>query len=201
MVGVAAGRFDLPFVWALGGLLALHRGLTLLAMDPSLIAERAWPGPGARDRVLRRLLVLCVFGQWITAGLDVGRFHWTEGMPLALQGAGLLVLAAALGVASWAVASNRFFSSAVRIQAERGHTVVSGGPYRFVRHPGYLAGLVAAFSGSLVLGSWLSLIPTVSFAAIYLWRLAREDALLQRELAGYSEYAARVRFRLIPLVW
>ena len=73
VVGVAAGRLDLPFVWALGGLLAAYLAVTLLAMDPGLAAERVRPGPGARAGVRRRLLVPCLLGQWVLAGLDVGR--------------------------------------------------------------------------------------------------------------------------------
>src|SRR5262245_26701030 len=127
VVGGAAGRFDLPFVWAVAGLLGVYSVVTLSVIDPALAAERLRPAPGSRDARRRRLLLPCVFAQWTIAGLDLGRVHWSDGLPPALQGAALAVLAAALGLASWAMAANPFFSCAVRIQDERGHRVVTGG--------------------------------------------------------------------------
>ena len=167
VVGVAAGRLDLPFVWALGGLLAVYWGVTLLAMDPSLAAERVRLGPGARDRVLRRLLVPAS-----VRPVDHCRPRRRE-VPLVGRHPDRAPGGRARGPRGRSRpgfvgdgGSNRFCSCAVRIQAERGHTVVTGGPYRFIRHPAYLAGLVAALAGSLVLGSWLSLLPALLFAGI-----------------------------------
>ena len=89
----------------------------------------------------------------------------------------------------------------VRLQKERGQTVISDGPYRFVRHPGYVGGIVANICGPLALGSLWALIPGLLVAILTVYRTAREDKLLHDELAGYSAYAQRVRYRLLPGVW
>lgn len=97
--------------------------------------------------------------------------------------------------------SNRFFSSIVRIQTERGHVVQSGGPYRFVRHPGYVGMTLTQVAYPVLLGTWWAYVPTGLATLLLVVRTALEDRLLRRELAGYGEYAARVRFRLLPGVW
>jgi len=94
--------------------------------------------------------------------------------------------------------ANRFYSSVVRVQTDRGHHTVADGPYRFVRHPGYTATLFAMLSGGVALGSWLAMLPILGFAATFVRRTLLEDRLLQMELPGYAAYAQRVRSRLIP---
>jgi protein-S-isoprenylcysteine O-methyltransferase Ste14 len=93
---------------------------------------------------------------------------------------------------------NRFYSSVVRVQNDRGHSVIDAGPYRLVRHPGYLATLSAMLSGGMALGSLLAMIPLFGFAAIFIRRTMVEDQLLHDKLPGYAEYACRVRYRPIP---
>jgi protein-S-isoprenylcysteine O-methyltransferase Ste14 len=97
--------------------------------------------------------------------------------------------------------TNRFFSSTVRIQTDRGHEVVEGGPYRFMRHPGYVGAILLVTSISLVLGSLWALIPAGVVAVLLIIRTCLEDITLQRELTGYADYARRVRFRLVPGIW
>jgi protein-S-isoprenylcysteine O-methyltransferase Ste14 len=97
--------------------------------------------------------------------------------------------------------SNKFFSTSVRIQMERDHTVASGGPYRYVRHPGYVGYIVSGFAAPLALGSLWALIPAAITLCLLVVRTALEDRTLQDELDGYREYAARVRYRLLPGVW
>jgi protein-S-isoprenylcysteine O-methyltransferase Ste14 len=99
------------------------------------------------------------------------------------------------------MASNRFFSSVVRIQTDRGHTVATGGPYRFVRHPGYVGMMVSALGTTILLGSLWAFIPATLLIGLIIFRTALEDRTLQNELEGYKEYAARVRYRLLPGVW
>lgn len=101
----------------------------------------------------------------------------------------------------WAMAANRFFSATVRIQEEHGHSVISQGPYRFVRHPGYTGGIIYQIAVPLVLGSWWALIPSLLAVACFILRTALEDHTLQAELDGYQTYAQRVRYRLLPGVW
>jgi protein-S-isoprenylcysteine O-methyltransferase Ste14 len=102
---------------------------------------------------------------------------------------------------SWAMASNKFFSTTVRIQDDRGQTVTSSGPYRLVRHPGYVGFLVSNLATPLLLGSLWALIPAVVLEALVVVRTALEDRTLQAELGGYRDYARRVRYRLLPGVW
>jgi protein-S-isoprenylcysteine O-methyltransferase Ste14 len=137
----------------------------------------------------------------VVAGLDVGRFHWSDRVPLAVQLLGLVALAAAMAVMTWAVAVNRFFSSAIRIQIDRGHHLVMAGPYRYVRHPAYACAPFLVVGGGLALGSWLAaLLGLIAFLPL-LRRTAQEDRTLREQLDGYAEYARKVRYRLLPGVW
>ena len=197
IIFTSAGRWNLPFVWGILGLMCLFFCLMTVMTDPELVKERVSPGPGNVDRLTRPLGGLLLIGHWIVVGLDVGRFHWSL-VPWSVQVAGILGYAAALTVNLWAMRVNRFYSSVVRVQSDRGHCVIDVGPYRFVRHPGYLATLFAMFSGGIALGSWLAMIPVLGFAAIFLRRTLLEDRLLRDELPDYAEYARRVRWRLIP---
>jgi protein-S-isoprenylcysteine O-methyltransferase Ste14 len=118
-----------------------------------------------------------------------------------VQVLGLLITAGGLSIWIWAMISNPFFSSAVRIQRDRGQAVVSGGPYRWVRHPGYAAALLMFPSIALTLGSWVGILPMLPALVMFVWRARLEDRLLRCELGGYEEYATRVRFRIVPGIW
>jgi len=166
-------------------------------VDPTLLNERQSPASGNVDRLTRPLGVVLVLVHWVLAGLDVGRLHWSV-VPWQVQAAGVAGFVAALAVNFWAMRVNRFYSSVVRIQPDRGHQTIVDGPYRFVRHPGYVATLLAMFTGGIALGSWLAMIPVLGFAALFIRRTLLEDRMLQQELAGYAEYAQKVRFRLVP---
>ena len=113
----------------------------------------------------------------------------------------LIVFVLGMGLFDWAMLSNRFFSGTVRIQEDRGHTVVADGPYRVVRHPGYVGMIVMFVLPPLVLGSLWALIPAGLAALATVIRTALEDKTLQVELPGYAEYAQRTRYRLLPRVW
>ncbi len=122
-------------------------------------------------------------------------------MPLAVHAAGLIAYVLGMGLAMRALVVNRFFSPVIRIQVERGHRLITGGPYRFVRHPGY-AGMLLSFLGSgLVLGSWWSFLPLIPALVLILRRTILEDRHLREHLEGYVGYAERVRSRLLPGVW
>ena len=202
----SAGRLDLPMVWvylcAYAGLL-LAFGIVMSRKDPDLLRERRRAGKGAKkwDRVLMAIYGVLFFGTWIVAGVDVGRFHWSDTVPLGLQIAGLSVCAAAFGLVWWATWVNTFFSRVVRIQEDRGHRVITAGPYRYVRHPGYTGNVLAWPGTALALGSWWAMLPAAGIVLIYVLRTALEDRTLQEELAGYKEYAQQVRYRLLPGVW
>src|SRR5262249_34328066 len=200
----SAGRFDVPVVWwAYLGLWLLVSVVGALLADPGLVHERLRPGPGARESLPLAALIAggLTASHFAIAGLDVGRFPWSDSVPAALEWAGLAALAASLALAQWASSVNRFFSSVVRIQSERGHYVVSSGPYAYVRHPGYAGAIGIASSSGVALGSWLSLLPSLLGAALLVRRISREECVLREELPGYASYQARVRYRLIPGLW
>ncbi|MEK6797843.1 MAG: isoprenylcysteine carboxylmethyltransferase family protein [Planctomycetota bacterium] len=198
---VAGGTLDRS-AWqvycAVYGLLGFFFGLTA---DPGLIKERKRPGPGGIDRGFVPIIKLVAWTVPIVAAMDVGRFHWSDTVAPALQAAGLIGFAVPVSMVIWAIATNRFFSPVVRIQKERGHHLVRSGPYRFVRHPGYLGLIVGMLSSPPALGSWVSMIPAIVFVGVILHRTVTEDRFLQANLPGYSEYSASVRFRLLPGVW
>jgi protein-S-isoprenylcysteine O-methyltransferase Ste14 len=201
-----AGRWDLPAVWAFIG---IYVGLLLLAWfaifrkDPALLRERQQSGPGAKrwDRIWLAIYGIFLLGTLIVAILDVGRFHWSDTVPVWLQISGFLGFAASLAFVGWAMAENTFFSEVVRIQYDRGHQVVTTGPYRYVRHPGYLGNIVAWPCAALAIGSWWALLPAGIIIVLYVIRTALEDRTLQEELEGYAEYTQQVRYRLAPGIW
>lgn len=136
----------------------------------------------------------------IVAGLDCIRFGWTS-LPSPTFELGLALLVAATGIGTWAMVENEHFEQFVRIQTDRNHRVVTTGPYRIVRHPGYLAGGLGALAGPLMFGSAWSIVPACLIAILLVWRTSREDATLQEELDGYTEYTLHTPHRLIPFIW
>lgn len=196
-----AGRWDLPFLWAYAAVVAALLLAFILTVDPGLVGERWRPGPGGADRGGRVLLGFLGLAHVVIGPLDVGRFHWSDPIPVALQAAGLIVFAAAMAVLVWAMAVNRFFSPVVRIQAERGHHLITAGPYRVVRHPGYAAMVIGLPASALAMGSWWALLPAGVFSLLVLRRTVIEDPFLIRHLHGYPQYAGRVRYRLLPGIW
>jgi len=172
---------------------------------PGLLAERQniehIQNAKAWDKVLAPLMAVSIgFPMVIVAGLD-HRYSWSPEFPLWLIVIGFILITLGYAFASWALAENRFFSSVVRIQKERGHVVCDSGPYRLVRHPGYAGNIPPLFGIVLALGSLWTLIPAAVATIITVIRTALEDHTLQEELPGYREYAQRVRYRLIPGIY
>jgi len=172
---------------------------------PGITAERqnkeSFHNAKAWDKVLAPLMaVSLVFPMVLVAGLD-HRYHWSSEFHLWLIVIGFILISLGYAFAAWALAENRFFSSMVRIQTDRGHVVCDTGPYRFVRHPGYAGNMLALFGIVLALGSVWTLIPAVVALIITVIRTALEDQTLQEELPGYRDYARRVRYRLIPWIY
>lgn len=178
--------------------------LILIPINPELLAERQRgsrdEGVQAWDKRITMLSGLLMFLSWIICGLDF-RWGWTPPLPLAVHLTGLLFTALGYGLFLWAMASNAFFSEGVRIQTERGHTVSSDGPYRFVRHPGYVGVIAAHLATPFLLGSLWALIPSALLAALFVLRAYLEDETLTAELPGYAAYARETRFRLLPGLW
>jgi len=202
----SAGRVDLPMFWVY---LAAHSGaqlaMTLLVFrrDHDLLEERQNPGENAEmwDRPLLRVYTLLTLSLFVTAGLDVGRFHWSDTVALRGQVAALVGFVLSFAFSIWAMAVNSFYSRVVRIQGDRGQVVVTDGPYRFVRHPSYIGSILAWACAALALGSWLALVPVALIATTLTVRTALEDRTLQDRLGGYRDYAQRVRYRLLPGIW
>ena len=172
---------------------------------PGLLAERQnmekVKSSKAWDKVLAPLMALSVsFPLVIVAGLD-HRFGWSPAFPLWLIVPGFLLISLGYAFASWALAENRFFSSVVRIQVDRGHVVCDSGPYRIVRHPGYAGNILALPGMALALSSVWTLIPAAAALIIAVIRTELEDQTLQDELPGYRDYARRVCYRLIPGIY
>jgi protein-S-isoprenylcysteine O-methyltransferase Ste14 len=134
------------------------------------------------------------------AGLD-HRFNWSPEFPLWLSVVGFIFISLGYAFAAWAFIENRFFSSVVRIQVDRGHVVCDSGPYRIVRHPGYAGNILPLLGIVLALSSLWTIIPAAVALVIAVIRTALEDQTLQEELPGYQEYARRVRFRLFPGIY
>jgi protein-S-isoprenylcysteine O-methyltransferase Ste14 len=170
-----------------------HPGLTAERQNIEKVqSAKAW------DKVLAPLMALSVsFPLVIVAGLD-HRFGWSPLLPLWLIVLGFLLISLGYAFAAWALIENRFFSSVVRIQVDRGHVVCDSGPYRVVRHPGYAGNMLALPGMVLALSSTWTLIPAAVALIIAVVRTALEDQTLQDELPGYRDYARRVRYRLIP---
>ena len=172
---------------------------------PGLMAERQnienVQNAKSWDKVLAPLMAVSVgFPMVIVAGLD-HRYNWSPEFPLWLIVIGFILISFGYAFATWALAENKFFSSVVRIQTERGHVVCDSGPYQFVRHPGYAGNIPPLLGIVLALGSVWTLIPAVVALIIAVIRTALEDQTLQEELTGYRDYARRVRYRLIPGIY
>lgn len=197
----SAGRIDLPWFWALIGAHALVMGVGFLAMGEELRRARTRRRGGGVDRVFRTLMLVLIVVHLVVAGLDAGRFDWSPALSPGVHAVGLVLYFAGLVLSMWAVCVNRFFEPTVRIQADRGQYPVTGGPYGFVRHPGYAGMVVAVFAECLVFGSLWAAVPAALFAATVAARTAMEDRMLRERLNGYAQYAAAVRFRLVPRVW
>lgn len=197
----AAGTLEIAGFWVYVAIFAAMMVASFAFLDPGLLRERMRPG-GQRPPLALHLFALVLVLHWIVAGLDRGRFHWSDTVPAWLRAAGLIAVAAGYGLALWAMLVNRFFSSVVRIQSDRGQHVVTSGPYAFIRHPGYLAGFVIILASGAALGSWIAaaalIIPSVPGL---LYRAVTEDRVLQAELPGYRDYAARVHWRVLPGIW
>ena len=203
----SAGRRDLPRAWLFFGAAFVYfvaSTLTVYRFNPELLVVRLTvrrKGSKGWDEVLMRAANLTgMLLMPVVAGFDVGRYGWSSlGIVYVVPGFALFVLGAVL--ITWAMSVNRFFESTVRIQEDRSHVVVSTGPYGLVRHPGYLAGIVWMSSIPLILGSLYAFVPLALYGGMMVLRTYLEDKTLREELPGYSEYAERVRFRLIPWVW
>ncbi len=181
----------------------LSRGLAT-RRHPDLLAERSrilfQEDAKPWDKLVLPLWFLSFILIMLVAGLDK-LLEWSPGFNLSLTILSLLIFLAGYVLGSYALIENRFFSGSARIQTERNQSVVSSGPYRWVRHPGYAGSLFGYLATPFFLGSWWACVPTLLLLILLVVRTSLEDTMLQDELAGYRDYARRVRYRLVPGVW
>lgn len=205
---VAAGDARWGAAWLYVGtvwIITVGTHLLLLRFAPTLVAERA--SSVRRDDVASwdRLILptIALFGplaSWILAGLSL-RFGWLGGIPQVVRGAAFVLFVASSALVTWSMLANPFFSSVVRIQRDRGQAVISRGPYRFVRHPGYLGIILANLATPVLLDAPWTFIPIGVVVALVLLRTALEDRTLRAELPGYADYARETRARVFPGLW
>jgi len=177
----------------------------LIFTAPDQIVERVDAPQREHVKPWDRIFVLVIaflgpVAAWIVAGLDV-RYGWSPDLPIAIQIVALVFVLAGTTFSNWAMIVNRFFSSHVRIQTDRGHTVVSNGPYRIVRHPGYAGAILSWIAAPIFFSSYWVSIPAILMIIANILRTTLEDRTLQEELPGYQEYTQRVRYRLMPGIW
>ncbi len=203
----AAGRLDWLWGWVLLGVLLLvllAHPLLVGRANPAALAAREqgmWAAGVKRwDKPITAFAGMGMLLIWLVAGLDV-RWGWSPPLPLAVHLAGLALTVLGHAGFLWAMAVNPFFAQGVRVQSERGHHVISRGPYRWLRHPGYAATIVAHLATPPLLGSLYAWLPAAALAALFVLRTALEDRTLCAELPGYRSYARRTRARLLPWLW
>jgi protein-S-isoprenylcysteine O-methyltransferase Ste14 len=208
VIFLAGGTLRWPMGWWYYGLsvtATIISRLIVARVNPDQLRERgtSMSAENAKswDRTLSMLVGLVIpVVVLIVVGLD-HRWSWSPVLPTWVPPFGIILIILGYALATWAFVVNQFFSAVVRIQTDRGHHVVSDGPYGLVRHPGYLGGLISIIATPLLLGSLWGLVPVAIYIVILVTRTALEDRTLQDELPGYREYSQRTRFRLLPGVW
>ncbi len=202
---ITAGRLDYWQGWVFNGLNIFFLLVTYIVLRnrKDLIRERLKPGEGIKkwDKAYTLISAPLSFFMFILSVLDAARFSWTPKISFLVIVLGCVAFSVGQILLLWAKRVNRFFSSVVRIQTDRNQTVCTDGPYRFVRHPGYLAGLIFIGTTPLLLGSFWGLIPALLIVILVIGRTYLEDKTLHAELPGYQDYARNVRYRLIPCIW
>lgn len=200
---IGAGRIDYWQGWIYNGLNIIFLLLSYFLLPRELIEERLKPKEGMKkwDKIYYIVSIPVYFAILIISILDGGRFDWEPRIPILVVIIGVVVYTIGQIIVLWAKKVNKFFSTVVRIQKDRGQTVCKDGPYRFVRHPGYLGGLLYIIVTPFVLSSFWGLIPAVIAVVLLFIRTYLEDKTLQRELEGYTDYTNEARYRLLPGIW
>lgn len=202
---ISAGSFLYwqGLVYAGIGLIMLVLNYTVFALDAELMKERSKPGEGAKrwDKLILGLSFLSTIAMYVVAGFDSGRNHWSPEFHWSIYGAGIALTIAGQLLFLVAQKQNRFFSSTVRVQTDRGHTVCDNGLYKVVRHPAYLGSLIQTIGFPLMFGSLWSIIPIGFSIILLITRTHLEDNTLKLELTGYTDYTKKTRYRLIPCLW
>jgi protein-S-isoprenylcysteine O-methyltransferase Ste14 len=201
----SAGKIDYwqGLIYVFIGLIMATLNYTILKPDSELLMERSKPGEGSKkwDKALLGLSLLITITMYITAGLDSGRYHWSPNFPFGLTLIGIFLTISGQLLFLLAQKQNKFFSSTVRIQTERNHTVCDTGLYKIVRHPAYLGSIIQSIGFPLLFGSLWCIIPVAFMIILHITRTYWEDKTLTKELIGYSEYSLKTRYKILPFVW
>lgn len=205
LIFVAAGTFDWPRLWFFLGFYAVTTSALVLWLkkrDPALLKERMTVKKDVKgwDKTIIRIYTVVLMVMYIILPLDAVRFGWSR-VPLWLAWLAFGGILLSWAIVLWAFRENAYLSAYVRIQTDRGHAVCTTGPYRFVRHPMYLAVILSILCVPLFLGSLYSLIPAGLVVGLFVLRTSLEDRTLRDELPGYADYAAKTRWKLVPKVW
>jgi protein-S-isoprenylcysteine O-methyltransferase Ste14 len=205
-MALLAGRLDWIAGWTFLGIFTVYSLVLfvwLSRIDPELARERQHDTDERNqpyERVIIPVMVMLELALLVIAALDGGRFGWST-VPVWVRAIGWSLLAVTGTMLPWVFRTNTFASGVGRIQDDRDHRVITGGPYRFVRHPMYVGVIVAFIGLPLALGSWWALIPGVLLILTFIYRTWREDQFLTASLPGYEDYAQHTRYRLLPGIW
>jgi protein-S-isoprenylcysteine O-methyltransferase Ste14 len=202
---LSAGTINIISAWIALGSYAAISIINFFLVDPELVSERmqmGGKGVSQKDRFVAAVSFLFIYPiTLIVAGLDVGRYHWTLPFPFVIQIIAMILYILGNLFGRWAMVSNKYFSTFVRIQVDRNHKVQTGGPYRLIRHPGYAGAILAAMALPLAIGSICAIAPALVGCIGFVVRTALEDDVLIDGLKGYRDYSLKVRYRLLPGVW
>lgn len=199
---IAAGTLSWKWAWIVLFLGAFLLIINLILLPAELIEERGRKKENVKkwDRILTSIILFPTILMYVFSGLDQ-RFNWTGDIHIIINIAGLVLIFSGSMIFTWSMVSNKFFSTLVRLQTDRQHTVVTEGPYKYVRHPGYNGYIIFTLATPIALGTFWGLVFSGIIGILLIARTALEDATLKKELPGYTEYAENVKYKLIPFLW
>jgi protein-S-isoprenylcysteine O-methyltransferase Ste14 len=202
---ISAGRLNYWQGWLFATINMISIGLNFFALknNEELAAERSTVKSGTKswDKRILGISAVTLIIIYIVAGLDSGRFQWSPGFHWGINAMGVILILLGEVIFLMAQKQNKFFSSLMRIQTDRGHTVCDTGIYKIIRHPAYFGNIITAIGIPLILGSLWSFIPSVVSIFLTILRTSLEDKTLIHELDGYRDYTSKTRYRLLPSIW
>lgn len=199
---VAAGSYKWIWAWIFISTGTIMLIVNAMVLPNEVVEERGRKKKNIKkwDKILTTINIIPFLGIYILSGLDY-RFHWTNGLSLEIHIIGLLFVFVGSIVFTWSMVSNKFFSTMVRIQDDREHNVATKGPYKYVRHPGYVGFIIMSLATPISLGSLYALPMAIMVSVIFIIRTKLEDKTLATELNGYTAYSKLVKYKLIPYLW
>jgi len=199
---VSAGSLSWSWAWIFLSTQIIILVINFIVLPREVMEERGRKKEKVKrwDKILMTLNIIPVLGIYVLSGLDY-RFNWSNPFPIIIQVSGLIIVFLGSMLFTWSMISNKFFSTMVRMQSERGHSTAVEGPYEYVRHPGYVGYILMAMATPIALGSIYALLMSFLVMIIFIIRTALEDKTLLKELEGYEEYSKKVKYRLIPFIW